>query len=175
MSKLSLLLLACLAAFAAAQLTVTIPGIVTPDVGAALSNAQKSGKVASAPGAKQGAAQAPSAAMSQGQSGQQQGGQMQGGGQGGIASQLQQAGVGSGGRHLLQGAQCFFSGQVGGTGIFVSNVCVLCVLPHRSATGELTCAAGLHAATYARLRRARSPIRSAAPRVRLDALRVASA
>ena len=78
-------------------------------------------------------------------------------------------------RHLLQGAQCFFSGQVGGTGIFVSNLCVLCVLPHRSATGELTCAAGLHAATYARLRRARSPIRSAAPRVRRDALRVASA
>ena len=125
MSKLSLLLLAVCAAFACAQVTVTIPGIVNPDVGAALSNAQKSGKVASAPGAKQsGAAQAPSAAMSQGQSGQQQSGQMQGG-QSGIASQLQQAGVGSGGRHLLQGAPCFFSGQVGGTGIFVSNLCVL--------------------------------------------------
>ena len=134
MSKLSLLLLAVCAAFACAQVTVTIPGVVNPDVGAALSNAQKSGKVASAPGAKQsGAAQAPSAAMSQGQSGQQQSGQMQGG-QSGIASQLQQAGVGSGGRHLLQGAPCFFSGQVGGTGIFVSNLCVL-----NNATLRLLC------------------------------------
>jgi hypothetical protein len=126
MSKLSLLLLACLAAFVAADLSVTIPGIVEPDVGAALGNAQKQGKV---PGAssKQFAA-APSGGVSQGQSaGQQQKSGQQSGqpsGQSGIASQLQQAGVGSG-RHLLQGAQCFFSGQIGGTGIFVSNLCAL--------------------------------------------------
>ena len=124
MSKLSLLLLACLAACAAAQVSVTIPGVVEPDIGAALGNAQKQGKVPGASKQQGGAvAAAPSAGVSQGQSSGQQSGQ-QSGGQSGIASQLQQAGVGSSGRHLLQ-AGCFFSGQIGGTGIFVSNLCAL--------------------------------------------------
>ena len=123
--KLSLLLVACLAVFAAAQISVTIPGVVEPDIGAALGNAQKQGKVPGASKQQQGVA-APSAGVSQ--QGQQQSGQQQSGQQSGIASQLQQAGVGGSGRHLLQGAKCFFSGQIGGTGIFVSNLCVPCWL-----------------------------------------------
>ncbi len=75
----------------------------------ALNAAASSGKIA---GARQaGGAQAPSAAGQKGQQGQQ--------GTGSFASQLQAAGVG--GRHLLQAPKCLFSGQVGGTGIFVSG------------------------------------------------------
>jgi len=115
MAKFSLVLLGCLAAafacLAAADLSVTIPGVVAPDIGAALNKAAQSGKLPGASAAKAGAA-APSAAVNAGQQAQ--------GGNADFAAQLKAAGVG--GRHLLQSSACLYSGAIGP--LTVSNLCV---------------------------------------------------
>lgn len=126
MAKFSLVLLGCVAVafacLAAADVSVNIPGVVAPDIGAALNKAVQSGKLPGASAAKAGAA-APSAGVSAGQAkGQQAKGQQPQGNNADFATQLQAAGVG--GRHLLQSQSCLFSGAIGSTGISVSNLCV---------------------------------------------------